>query len=177
MPKPKEAVNAFPPKLAADIVGLSVHTLNYLAREGYLVPFYLRSGRRGKTRYYSYRDLVIARLVQKLLSAGLEISRLKAGIKKLPEYVNWPSARSAADSPLGLLATDGRDLFFPQKDGTLLSLTQEGQLTFAFVLDMSAAEDEVKRDMNMTEEQRVNFDLKNRPIRYAPSKNRRATQR
>jgi DNA-binding transcriptional MerR regulator len=164
VPKPKLAINAFPPAKASEIVGLSVHMLNYLAREGYLVPSYIKSGRRGKTRYYSYRDLVIARIVQKLLSAGLEISRLKEGIEKLPKYIDR-SGLEGATAPLGLLATDGRNVFFPNTDGTLLDLTQHGQLAFAFVMDASAAENDVKQ--NLTAEQRVNFDLKNRKIKYA----------
>src|SRR6266487_4654002 len=91
MPKPRPASNAFSPAKASRIVGMSIHMLNYLAREGYLVPTYFRSGRRGKPRYYSYRDLVIARLVQRLLDAGLEISRLKEGIQRLPQDPRWSS--------------------------------------------------------------------------------------
>jgi DNA-binding transcriptional MerR regulator len=137
--------------------------LNYLARQGYLVPTYVRSGRRGKTRYYSYRDLVIARLVQKLLDAGLEISRLKEGIQRLPRDSRWSSRNP--EKALRMLATDGTSLFFLEENDTLLDLTQQGQLTFAFVLDVTAAQAEVKQ--KLTGEQLANYRLINRPLKYA----------
>jgi DNA-binding transcriptional MerR regulator len=137
--------------------------LNYLARQGYLVPTYVRSGRRGKTRYYSYRDLVIARLVKKLLDAGLEISRLKEGITKLPQNSRWSS--QAPERALRMLATDGSSLFFLGENDTLLDLTQQGQLTFAFVLDVAAAQAEVKQKLSA--EQLANYRLTNRPLKYA----------
>jgi DNA-binding transcriptional MerR regulator len=163
VPKPKPALNAFPPAKASAIVGMSVHMLNYLARHGYLVPTYARSNRRGKTRNYSYRDLVIARIVQRLLDSGLEISRLKGGITKLAQGGNWHS--ESPEKALRMLVTDGRSLFFFEGNGTLLDLTRQGQLTFAFVLDVAAAQAEVER--NLTPEQLANFSLRNRSLRFA----------
>jgi DNA-binding transcriptional MerR regulator len=148
---------------AARIVGMSTHMLNYLARYGYLVPTYFRSGRRGKTRYYSYRDLVIARLVQKLLDAGLELSRLKDGLKKLPRDENWSDAGPQRN--LRLLATDGKNLYFLQARDTLLDLTRHGQLAFAFVLDISAARQDV--ELQLTADQLAGFTFANRRIKYA----------
>lgn len=163
MPKPRSVCNAFTPKRASEIVGISIHMLNYLARYGYLVPTYHRSGRRGKTRYYSYRDLVIARLVKKLLDAGLEISRLKQGIQRLRRHSHWSSRETGAQ--LRLLATDGSRLFFLERRDTLLDLTQNGQLAFAFVLDIALAQADVRRELSA--EQLANFALVNRPLRFA----------
>jgi len=163
MPKVRLAANAFAPSEASGIVGMSVHMLNYLAREGYLVPTYIRSGRRGKTRYYSYRDLVIARLVQKLLDAGLEISRLKRGIRRLRSHSRWCTENP--ERALRMLATDGASLFFPEESGTLIDLTRSGQLAFSFVLDVGAAQADVKKKLRG--EQLANFSLNNRRLRYA----------
>jgi DNA-binding transcriptional MerR regulator len=163
VPKPKTSINAFPPATASAIVGMSVHMLNYLARQGYLIPAYEQSGRRGKTRYYSYRDLVIARLVQKLLDGGIELSRLKEGIKKLATHKTWSSTNP--DKTFRMLATDGKNLLFVEEEGTVVDLTKNGQLTFAFVLDVAAARDEVKRKLN--QEQLANFNLRNLRIKYS----------
>ncbi|MBR0794001.1 MerR family transcriptional regulator [Bradyrhizobium jicamae] len=137
--------------------------LNYLARQGYLVPTYFRSGRRGKTRYYSYRDLVIARLVQKLLDAGLELRRLKDGLKKLSRHGGW--SENSSQKTLRLLATDGKNLYFLQARDTLLDLTRNGQLAFAFVLDISSARQDVERQL--TADQLASFTFSNRRIKYA----------
>src|SRR5262249_50293053 len=163
MPTPRQASNAFPPAKASAIVGLSIHMLNYLARQGYLVPTYVRSGRRGKTRYYSYRDLVIARLVKKLLDAGLEISRLKDGIQRLPKDPRWSSRNP--EKALRMLVTDGSSLYFLDETETLIDLTKHGQLTFAFVLNVAAAQAEVKE--GLSREELANYKLSNRPIKYA----------
>lgn len=163
MPKPKPVLNAFPPAQAARIAGMSLHMLNYLARQGYLVPHYFKSGTRGKTRYYSYRDLVIARLVQKLLEAGLELKRLKEGLKKLATNRHWSSSNSSRD--MMLLTTDGRNLFFVQGQSSVLDLTNNGQLAFAFVLDVSVARKEVQE--RLTVEQLRSFDLSNQRIKFA----------
>lgn len=163
MPKPRPVINAFPPAEAARIVGMSLHMLNYLARQGYLVPHYFRSGRRGRTRYYSYRDLVIARLVQKLLDAGLELKRLKDGLKRLSTHRHWSDSDSRRT--MMLLTTDGRNLFFVQGQSSVLDLTNNGQLAFAFVLDVSAAKKEVEN--RLTADQLGAFDLSNRRIRFA----------
>ena len=64
-----------------------------------------------------------------------------------------------------MLATDGRNLFFVEEDGTILDVTRNGQLTFAFVLDVAAAQDEVKRKLN--QEQLANFTLLNRRLKYS----------
>jgi hypothetical protein len=64
-----------------------------------------------------------------------------------------------------MLATDGRNLFFVEEDGTVLDLTKDGQFTFAFVLDVSAAQAEVKRKLNP--EQLANFNLRNLRLEYS----------
>ena len=142
---------------------MSYHMLNYLSREGYLVPHYGKTGQRGRTRYYSYRDLVIARLVQRLLDCGLEIKRLKKDLKKLSRHPHWSEGRSSKE--LGLLATDGRRLFFVEGDNKVLDLTGNGQMAFAFVLDVVAARNDV--EASLTLDQKRDFDLINRPIKYA----------
>jgi DNA-binding transcriptional MerR regulator len=141
---------------------MSIHMLNYLARHGYLVPAYGRSGRRGKTRYYSYRDLVIARLVQRLLNAGLEISRLKQGIRRLKKHPNL--THRDPQKELSLLATDGNSLFFLEREDTLLDLTRHGQLAFAFVLDVTSAQADVKQ--KLSDEQLAHFAMYNLPLKY-----------
>ena len=142
---------------------MSTHMLNYLARNGYLVPHYFRSGRRGRTRYYSYRDLVIARVLQKLLDAGLELKRLKEGLRKLPKNEHWMEGE--AQKSVRLLATDGSNLYFVQGRSTLLDLTRNGQLAFAFVLDVAVARREIEQ--RLSREQTLNFDLGNRRIKFA----------
>ena len=164
MPKPKELLNGFAPASAAEMAGLSVHMLNYLAREGYLVPTYTAGGQRGRVRYYSFRDLVVARLIKRLLDSGLEISRLKTGIKRLASEAQWMS--TSPEAKARMLATDGRDLFFIEPGGIIADLTKGGQLAFAFVLDVQTAQNEVRSALD--EEQLAHFSMKNFALKPRP---------
>jgi DNA-binding transcriptional MerR regulator len=167
MPISRPAINAFTPKTASAIVGMSVHMLNYLAREGYLLPTYPQSRRhkpaRGRPRYYSYRDLVIAKIVQRLLDGGLELSRLKEGIRKLGRSPAWQPVNQ--QKTLRSLATDGQNLYLLDEQGRLTDLNRNGQFAFFFVLDVASAQDEVRRKLG--KEQLESFTLENRPIRFA----------
>ena len=64
-----------------------------------------------------------------------------------------------------MLATDGRNLYFVEENHTLRSLTENGQLTFAFVLDVAAVQSEVKS--RLSESQMKYYSLSNRRLRYA----------
>jgi DNA-binding transcriptional MerR regulator len=133
MPKPKRVLNAFTAQQVQQVAGLSVHMINYLAREGYLVPTYAQGSVRGKIRYYSYRDLVVARIVQRLREVGIELKRLKRGIQMLSSDATWLKAGRVRS--IALLGTDGKKLFFPDENGSLVELTRDGQRSFAFVLE------------------------------------------
>ena len=128
----RQVLNGFSAKEVSSLTGLSLHTINYFAREGYLRPTYTHGGIRGKVRYYSYRDLVVARIIQKLTATGLELKRLKRAIKLLSQDDTWKNAGS-----FHLLATDGRHIFYHLKNGSLLELRPNLQQSFAFVLDVT----------------------------------------
>src|SRR5947209_6423673 len=125
MPKPRPVLNAFTAHQVTAITGLSIHMINYLAREGYLRPAYDQGHVRGRTRYYSYRDLVVARIVQRLREVGLELKRLKPAIKVLSSNETWLAA--GKERAISLLATDGKTLFYPDEKGALVELTRGGQ--------------------------------------------------
>jgi DNA-binding transcriptional MerR regulator len=169
MPKPKLVLNAFTVHQLNSITGLSIHMANYLAREGYLKPTYDQGGIRGKVRYYSYRDLVVARIVQRFRHAGIELKRLKEAIQLLSSNETWLS--TGKRKSISILATDGKKIFYPdRKQGSLIELTLGQQRTFAFVLDVAAAQADVKRQM--TGKQRKLFEMRNRPLQFKPSRAR-----
>jgi DNA-binding transcriptional MerR regulator len=163
MPKPKRVLNAFTAQQVKTITGLSVHMANYLAREGYLVPTYQEGHVRGKIRYYSYRDLVVARIVQRLREVGIELKRLKQGIQLLSSDTTW--LKAGKERSISLLGTDGKELFYPDEKGSLIELTREGQRSFAFVLDVARAQSDVKR--RLSAKQIALFELRNRPLQIA----------
>jgi DNA-binding transcriptional MerR regulator len=171
MPKPKRVLNGFTAQQVRKITGLSVHMINYLARDGYLVATYAQGHVRGKVRYYSYRDLVVARIVQRLRDAGIELKRLKRGIQLLSSDETW--LKAGRERTISLLATDGKTLFFPDERGLLVELTREGQRSFAFVLDVARAQSDVKR--HLSQRQIELFELRNRPLQIDERRSTRSS--
>src|SRR5215472_17194819 len=85
MPQPRTVLNGFTAREVERITGLSVPMVDYLSREGYLRPTYGLERVRGRVRFYSYRDLMVARIVQRLRERGIELRRLKQSIQRLSE--------------------------------------------------------------------------------------------
>jgi DNA-binding transcriptional MerR regulator len=162
MPKPREVLNAFTAAEVKDHTGISVHMINYLVREGFLTPAY-GHGTRGSVRYYSYRDLVAGRIIQRLREAGVQITKLKEGIQKLSQERGWlsPSKRKDAEL-LRLLVTDGKRLLTRSGDGFLDELN--GQRSFAFVIELENVTEEVRR--RIPAKKRRRFDMRNQPLEF-----------
>ena len=161
----KKVLNAFSAAELAAITGLTLHTINYLAREGYLRPTYRRGKVRGKVRYYSYRDLLVARIIQKLTATGLELKRLRQAIKLLNEDKTWMGQE---EGRFDLLTTDGHRIYHHLKNGSLLELTPRLQQSFAFVLDVTKTQRELKSLIGGNKRRR--FDLANHPLLFAEAK-------
>jgi DNA-binding transcriptional MerR regulator len=161
MNKPKAVLNGFPAKEVHRITRLSVHMIDYLAREGYLHPAYEKRRIRGNVRYYSYRDLIVARIVRKLLNSGVELQRLKRAIQQLSEDQTWfPKDGRAFD----LLVTDGKHIYYHDKSGSLVELTPGRQRSFAFVVDVEKTQDEVKR--RLSKEKLKRYTIRNEPLLF-----------
>jgi DNA-binding transcriptional MerR regulator len=148
MPKPKQIPYAFAPKEASSITGISVHMLDYLYRMGYLHPAYVPAGApavRGKVRYYSYRDLVVARTIQRLRETGVQLARLKDAMQTLAHEDTWlPKKIETGTNPLRWLITDGKEVFLENDDGFLDQLRPNGQRSFGFIVSLTNITNEVK---------------------------------
>jgi DNA-binding transcriptional MerR regulator len=167
----KRVLNGFSAADLVSITKLSLHTVNYLAREGYLRPTYAKGTVRGRVRYYSYRDLVVARIIQKLTATGLELKRLKRAIRLLSQDATWEST-----GQLHLLATDGRQVFYHLKNGSLLELKPNLQQSFAFVLDVARTRSETRQLID--EKRRRRFALENHPLIFEqPTRKLRSADR
>jgi len=104
--------------------------VTYLGRLDIATPTY---GGRGKARRFTFGDIVFLRALSGLLASGIEVKRLKRALVKLRAHSElWEDIRTA---PARYLVTDGTELMV-QREGELESKTMNGQLVFAFVLDL-----------------------------------------
>ncbi|MBI3095550.1 MAG: MerR family transcriptional regulator [Rhodocyclales bacterium] len=135
--KDRSVLDSFSVKSAARISGLSEHMLHYLFRHGIVLSSGNDSHGHGVRRIYTYADVLLLRVIAKLLEKGISVLRLKKSLRAL-------QARGYDKSDLvtrRFVVTDGKEVFF-DSDG-LLEMLSSGQLAFAFVLELQAIRNDV----------------------------------
>jgi DNA-binding transcriptional MerR regulator len=181
--------NAFTIREVSDITGLRPAMLNFLIRNEYLRPSYRedhdlpeREKRlpRGNTRYCSYRDLMIAKTIQQLLNAGVQLARIKEALVDLRADKHWLS-KTSVDRAITWLVTDGKRVYLQEKKEPFLEpLGKNRQKAFSFILDMTSVRSEVHTGIRTSQNRKcrekiAHFKLANvEPIFDPP---RRATRR
>lgn len=131
----------FPAAQAARLAGLSLHMVNYLCRNEIVVPWAGARGR-GVKRMYSFSDLLLLRVVSRLLSNGISVLRLKRSFEGLRSR---SGALSSEILTKKYLVIDGSDVFI--QDGELLETLESGQLAFAFVLELRSLRSDLIADL------------------------------
>lgn len=125
---------------AAQLSGLTTTMVDYLCRQGIIIPSAVHKPGRGRRRLYSFGDVVMLRAIGRLLATGLSVERMKRGLEKLrslhPEI-------TATTLPGRFLMSDGHDLFFRANVSELENLSASGQLAFGFLLEFERVRDEV----------------------------------
>lgn len=132
-------VEGFRLATVAKVAGLSVHMLNYLCRWKIVVPSAEGKRGRGVKRRYSYSDVLLLRVIGKLLRQGISPLRLRKSFAAL-------QARGRQSDELvskRFVITDGRSIYF--EDNGSLEMLSSGQLAFAFVLELTLIREEVRQ--------------------------------
>lgn len=135
MPRKSDNVHGdgwFTAAQAARLSGLTLVMLNYVCRTGIVEPSCSCKRGRGSTRHYSFGDVVALRLVAKLAGTGVQPLRLRKALQGLREL--HPQF-TLASMPAKYIVTDGTDLFL-HNDGDAIERLRDGQMTFAFVVEL-----------------------------------------
>ena len=113
--------NNYPTRLVRRITKATDNQLKYWVRIGLVTP-----GKRGKTFFYSFKDIIKLRLLIKLKENGLSLQKIKKGIKKLSEML------PATDDPLFKLViyTDGIDMIVIEKGKYFSAMTRQHYFRF-----------------------------------------------
>jgi len=152
--------NAFTIREVSEITGLRPAMLNFLIRNQYLQPSYRedydlpeRKKRqpRGNTRYCSYRDLMIAKTIQRLLHAGVQLVRIKEALVDLRSERHWLD-KAKMDRAITWLVTDGKQVYLQEnQDPFLEPLGESRQKAFSFILDMAHVRSEIRKAIRTSE--------------------------
>ena len=113
--------NNYPTRLVRRITKATGNQLKYWVRIGLVTP-----EKRGKTFFYSFKDIIKLRLLIKLKENGLSLQKIKKGIKELSEML------PATDDPLFKLViyTDGIDMIVIEKGKYFSAMTRQHYFRF-----------------------------------------------
>lgn len=136
----KLAIEEFTISEAVKYSELPSTMLDYLCRSDVLVPSVSGCPGRGRPRKYSFGDLVILRVLSKLLERGVAVSRIKRALQQL-RTSNTEITRGSL--PGRYLVTDGQSVFFANRNGVIENLNAGGQFAFAFVVEVKHVRDDV----------------------------------
>jgi DNA-binding transcriptional MerR regulator len=118
---------------AAHLSGLQPAMVDYLCRSNVLVPSARSQPGRGRSRVYTFGDVVMLRALSHLLKCGISVAKLKKALENLRSKHGEITLQSA---PM-YLVTDGVRIYFRQDSSKVIEeLSANGQMTFAFVIKL-----------------------------------------
>lgn len=127
----------FPTKDAAKLSGLTIDMVNYLCRYKIVKASGDKKCGRGRARKFVYTDILLLRVIGKLLSNGISVLRLRKSLialqKRGKNYTDILTKK--------YVATDGINIYF--KDKGVLEIFGTGQIVFAFVLELESIREEL----------------------------------
>ena len=110
------------------IAGISYRQLDYWARTGLVTPSIRDAGGSGTQRLYSFRDLLLLKVIKRFLDAGISLQRVRKAI----EYLR---ANGEADLSGITLMSDGQRIYACESPEEIIDLLQRGQGVFGIALD------------------------------------------
>lgn len=120
----------------------TTYMLDYLYRSDVVRPSRSATPGRGRRRLYTFRDLVLLRSVNHLLSRGLPVRKLKLAIHKMREKFPDISLDGLGGAER-YLVTNGTAVYLVEREGKIIDLTKNGQMAFVFMLDVETIRNEV----------------------------------
>jgi DNA-binding transcriptional MerR regulator len=120
-----------PTALAA--AGISYRQLDYWARTGLVTPSIRGAAGSGSQRLYSFRDVLVLKVVKKLLDAGVSLQNVRAAVGHLRR-------RGVEDLAQLTLISDGSTVYECTSTDEVIDLVQGGQAVFAVAIGRTVAE-------------------------------------
>lgn len=112
---------------ACSAAGISYRQLDYWARTGLVVPTIRGAHGSGSQRLYSFRDIVVLKVVKRLLDAGVSLQQIRAAVEHLREQgVDHLSQVT--------LMSDGATVYECTSADEVVDLLQGGQGVFGIAL-------------------------------------------
>jgi len=113
--------------VACSAAGITYRQLDYWARTGLVVPEVRGATGSGTQRLYSFRDILILKVIKRLIDAGISLQQIRTAIDHL-------RARGVEDITEVTLMSDGVSVFECTSDDEVIDLLRGGQGVFGIAL-------------------------------------------
>jgi len=124
-PLPEDAGYRGPTACAA--AGITYRQLDYWARTGLVEPSIRPARGSGSQRLYGFRDILVLRVVKRLLDTGISLQQVRSAVTYLREH-------GAADLAQITLMSDGASVYACTSPDEVVDLLQGGQCVFGIAL-------------------------------------------
>jgi DNA-binding transcriptional MerR regulator len=113
--------------VACSAAGITYRQLDYWARTGLVVPEIRSASGSGSQRLYSFRDILILKVIKRLIDAGISLQQIRTAIEHLRR-------RGVQDLTQVTLMSDGVSVFECTSDDEVIDLLSGGQGVFGIAL-------------------------------------------
>lgn len=112
---------------ACSAAGITYRQLDYWARTGLVEPSVRSAGGSGTQRLYSFTDILLLKIVKRLLEAGVSLQQIRAAIDHL-------RTRGTHDLTQVTLMSDGASVYECRSAEEVIDLLQGGQGVFGIAI-------------------------------------------
>ena len=112
---------------AAAAAGITYRQLDYWDRTGLVVPSIQSAAGSGSQRLYSFRDILVLKLVKRLLDTGVSLQQIRIAVEQL-------RAAGISDLTNTTLMSDGARVYLCTSQDEVIDLLGQGQGVFGIAV-------------------------------------------
>jgi len=109
--------------VAARVAGITYRQLDYWARTELVQPTIQHAAGSGSQRLYSFRDILVLKLVKRLLETGISLQQIRIAVEQLHDA-------GITDLAQTTLMSDGASVYLCTSNDQVIDLVQRGQGVF-----------------------------------------------
>ncbi len=113
--------------VASNAAGITYRQLDYWARTGLVTPSLRSASGSGSQRLYSFRDILVLKVIKRLLDAGVSLQQVRTAIGQL-------EGRGVEDLASITLMSDGASVYECTSADEIVDLLQGGQGVFGIAI-------------------------------------------
>ena len=113
--------------VACSAAGITYRQLDYWARTGLVVPSVRGASGSGSQRLYSFRDILVLRIIKRLIDTGVSLQNIRAAVEHL-------ATRERDDLARITLMSDGASIYECRSADEVIDLVRGGQGVFGIAV-------------------------------------------